>query len=619
MKRDEFSVNIAPEMEMYGILKSLRYTAETAFAEFIDNSIQSFIDTKIPASENNHISIKISKDEKTIVIEDNAGGIDREHLQTALKPTGLMLQGRKHKKDSLSVYGIGLKSAAIWFSETWMLETSSKGSDLKYVFNFDLPELLREGKEEAMVVAEDEKKDASYTKITIKNNTRIADFDTYANRVVPFILETFHKFSKIARISFEIDGNEVIPAPKRTELTAPNHLVYPPVLKNERIEKPCLINWRTNLDFPYKGRQIKGFFMIREKGSYEQPGIRLLRNKRVIEGTSVYSNTPKEILGTKNKYSAQRLYAELHLDDFEVDFMKTTFTEDLTPLYKKLNKILKEEFNVDFVNQVNSLRPTKATIEEKELIKRLKEEGIYAEIGISSEELKYDPLPKAEEKDESSGDIAGQGEMDLGGSGENAQPPAGGGASNDNSTVTSENGSSGNSSDHLNPTNSSPATENAGSNGPIKITKIVKNSDPNKIVFSDEAANLIIKLDSDKLIDLASSLQNVVWTTNPILITVGVWAFWETICKQLGAQDGTSIDHFLNPKIDAWYGKKDARRKPMKDAIEDIRKKGNCAKHSLHNFNKDASNLNPYMKELDPVLIKCLELLIEEKNTKKVS
>lgn len=73
---------------------------------------------------------------------------------------------------------------------------------------------------------------------------------------------------------------------------------------------------------------------------YGQPGIRLLRNNRVIEGTSVYPNVPDNLLGTKNKYAAQRIYGELELNDFPVDFMKTRFNDNMKDLFGEISKRL---------------------------------------------------------------------------------------------------------------------------------------------------------------------------------------------------------------------------------------------------------------------------------------
>lgn len=612
MKREEFFVDVSPDMEIYNILQVLGYSIDTALAEFVDNSVQAFLDNKDKLQEKPEIRIHVSEANNTISICDNAGGITRETMQFALTPAGITIAGGAHPKNSLSVYGVGMKTASIWFTNHWSLETSPIGKDDKFIFDFNLSTLLEQGTKTGTVIVEDENIDKTYTKITLHNIIRKFSKEDFENKIAPYILETFQKFLNEINILFFYNGEQLTANAKFLELSEPKTLVYMPVNKDGVHEHKCLVKWRIDIKVDFKGVPVTGFFLIRDIGSYEQAGIRLLRNNRVIEGTSVYPNYPSALVKTKNKFSAQRLYGEFHLDGFDVDFMKTRFSDDLDELYQAISDEVKSGFNVNLIWQADHFR---ARQQEKVLLEKLMETRIFANIEEKVSDLKYPKWTEPSKVTEDDNSPTSGGES-VGQTGFNFDSGNTAGA-NDN---TSENGNSNDGlSETKNDTLLNSSSESTGSSSPVKITKITRNSDPNKIVFSERAANLIIELDSDKLIDIANSLQTVVWTRHPNLITIGVWSFWETICKQMGADDNKAIDHFLNPKIDSWYSKKDARRKPMKDAIEEIRKKGNCEKHSLHNYNKDASNLNPWMKELDPVLIKCLEVLIAKKNTQKVS
>ena len=92
-------------------------------------------------------------------------------------------------------------------------------------------------------------------------------------------------------------------------------------------------------------------------GSYKQPRIRLLRNKRVIEGTSIKPNLPESITGTKNKYGAQRIYGEIHLKQFSVNYQKTGFNEDLSGVYSGIREILIDKNNLIQQAENYRLRP----------------------------------------------------------------------------------------------------------------------------------------------------------------------------------------------------------------------------------------------------------------------
>ena len=81
-----FEVDVSPEMQLYKILQRQSYGIDSALAEFIDNSIQSFRDQgkALRSADGAEIRLKvvITVDTKTnqIIIEDNAAGINRENF-----------------------------------------------------------------------------------------------------------------------------------------------------------------------------------------------------------------------------------------------------------------------------------------------------------------------------------------------------------------------------------------------------------------------------------------------------------------------------------------------------------------------------------------------------------
>ena len=289
MPKGNFRVDISPEMRLYKILQRQAYGIETALAEFIDNSVQSFIDRQdaIKAIERStpslKVNIKISLTENRIVVEDNAGGINRENFQRAIR-MGHDNQAAQNI-ESLSVYGIGMKSAAIWLSNQWCIETSALGSNEKLTTTFDLDQLLKSGENTIEVATEPENKNEHYTRIII--NDCLRDLDNHSNvfrdSVLPYLQETFFKFKDVDITM--VHDDEVLQTDK-AYLTSPSPLVFPRVDTNGDKISNDPVTWRRNLNFQHEGKQVRGFIMIMDTGSYHGPGIRLLRNRRVIEGTS---------------------------------------------------------------------------------------------------------------------------------------------------------------------------------------------------------------------------------------------------------------------------------------------------------------------------------------------
>ena len=367
---NSFKVDVSPSMEIYRHHQNYPYSIQTALAEFIDNSVQSYIDHQKTIStidkKKNSLKVKIciKKETNEINVIDNAGGINKENFEKAIQ----LGTNVKYPETSLSKFGLGMKTAATWFSSIWQIETSALNSTDKLTSEFNLDELEQKRETKISVFVDKEKEKIHYTKIIIKNSQRIESKEYYEEVVIPHLTETFFKFKNLLSIRVEFD-NEVLESKKNGRIKKayfdpPEPLNCPILDKDNRSLKDTNKKWRRNIEINYGNRKVKGHFRIMKKGSYLQPGIRLLRNRRVIEGTIVKPNRPKILFGTGlNKYAGFRLYGELHLTNFELDFMKTKFV-GLDPLYFELKKELQKA--PSFIHQLNRLRKDTDTTSEIE-------------------------------------------------------------------------------------------------------------------------------------------------------------------------------------------------------------------------------------------------------------
>ncbi|MBO9490450.1 ATP-binding protein [Endozoicomonas sp. G2_1] len=585
-----FSVDVSPEMQIYGVLQHLNYDLETAFAEFIDNSIQSFIDSEkklakldTDSSPKLNIKIEISSKENQIVISDNAGGIKREDIHRALR---LGVQLGIHSTDSLSVYGIGMKSSSIWFTDNWSIKTSALGENEKLDFNFELQKLLKNNQSSAEVISTDASASEHYTNIILRNHIRFESAEHYQDVIIPFIAETFMNYRNKVSIEFYYDGKLLSPNKKKTQLSQPKVMVYPPVTKNGDVKEQALVTWKIPFDFVYKSRKVHGFIMLRETGSYVQPGLRLLRNNRVIEGTTVRSNIPELLLGTKNKYAAQRIYGELNLDTFPVDFMKTNFNENLKGLYDELRKKLTTDYNVDLLFQANYFRNKVSKLEHNQsIVKELLDKQLHAEINKNGVSLVQtnglnasDTIPENEstEPPSSPDEITQQGEM---------PEPEG----NQSSAPSDEN-------------NSSQNTNTGSSNNNGFLEPLPEN----RVSFSEKLNNTLKQLTGNKPEHLYSSLCTISLKKHSVLAYVGAWSFLEMFTALIGRNSSTSFPDFLGSKINE-YTKEKTTRTELKRVVSDISTKGNCTKHSGVYWNHTAMDLKPAFIILEPFIIYLVE------------
>ena len=109
-------VNIRPGVSVLAILKYLNYRAWFALAEFVDNSIQSYLANKssLEKIEGSDFILKIRIDINAngcLTIRDNAFGIPLADFPRAFRPAAI-----PPDRSGLSEFGMGMKSAACWFS-----------------------------------------------------------------------------------------------------------------------------------------------------------------------------------------------------------------------------------------------------------------------------------------------------------------------------------------------------------------------------------------------------------------------------------------------------------------------------------------------------------------------
>ena len=98
-------VNIRPDVGMLSVLPALNYRPWYALAEFVDNSLQSFAANRaaLAAVEGRdaHLTVEIEYGaaDETIVIRDNAAGINRADFARAFRPGGCLAGVSRRRRD----------------------------------------------------------------------------------------------------------------------------------------------------------------------------------------------------------------------------------------------------------------------------------------------------------------------------------------------------------------------------------------------------------------------------------------------------------------------------------------------------------------------------------------
>ena len=129
---------ITPDIGVLNAFKNFNYKSWYALAEYIDNSLQSFISKKnLSSLKRDKCIVNIKFEDRKIMIKDNAFGISENEHSRAFT-AGIPPSNNK----GLSEFGVGMKSAAIWFAPKWKVKTQPCESNLEFEYIFDLSEII---------------------------------------------------------------------------------------------------------------------------------------------------------------------------------------------------------------------------------------------------------------------------------------------------------------------------------------------------------------------------------------------------------------------------------------------------------------------------------------------
>ena len=180
MEKDSYiskpqTVSVAIGTSMYGRFKDLPNTPSHVLAEFVDNALQSYRDNKsiLESMEPDYklrVSIYFAMDTDgkiiSVDVNDNAGGISKDKFNTAFMPA------KKPDNDlGLNEFGMGLKTAACWLGEDWLVKTSAINEPESKTINFCLNDICAEDLRELPVKYKAENSQEHYTHIHIESPT----------------------------------------------------------------------------------------------------------------------------------------------------------------------------------------------------------------------------------------------------------------------------------------------------------------------------------------------------------------------------------------------------------------------------------------------------------------
>lgn len=327
-------VSIRPGVSILSVLRHLNYRPWYAIAEFVDNAIQSAIANQgqLEKTDGKDYRVRISveldpNDAGRIRIADNAAGINKKDYVRAFRPAEI-----PPERNGLSEFGMGMKSAACWFSPVWTVRTKALGEEIERKVSFNIAKIVNDDIEELDIQSSKASREAHYTEIILKDLYKTPQGNT-VKKIKEHLTSIYRVFIRNGLLELTFDGETLAYEPPKI-LVAPYY----------KTPKAPPKTWRKEIEFSFGDKmRAKGFAAIRETASTSGAGFALLRRDRLILGSGDEGYRPEFVFGKPNSYRYQRIFGELHLEGVEVSHTKDGFKWD--EYEEEFLKKLKHELN----------------------------------------------------------------------------------------------------------------------------------------------------------------------------------------------------------------------------------------------------------------------------------
>src|SRR5262249_52952909 len=265
-------------------------------------STQSYADNKSAldaayAKEGERLEIRITYerlgDEPVFRIVDNAMGMNYSDLEHALKvahppanPTGRCR------------YGMGMKTAACWIGNRWIIKTKKLGERTEYTVEIDVKKIEKNDPSLKTTLVKNLKPDDHYTIIEIYDHNR--EFKGRTIGKIKQYLKSMYRFD-FQRGSLDLFYND-------EQLSWEG---FDDRLRKNRAGEPMRKDFRFEID----GKKVHGWAGVLDKGARADTGFSIFHSERVVKGWPD-AWRPERIFGlNRNDLLNQRLLGEIHLDD----------------------------------------------------------------------------------------------------------------------------------------------------------------------------------------------------------------------------------------------------------------------------------------------------------------
>ena len=313
------TVNIRPGVSVLSVLRHLNYKPWFALAEFVDNAVQSFDECRdaLRTQHGNDFKVEVrinieSTKPGRISIKDNAGGIAELDFPRAFRPAAVPTD-----TSGLSEFGMGMKSAACWFSPRWHVRTKALDEVVERTVRFDVDKIVHDQLEELEISQAPSDQNLHFTEVVLEDLHHVPVKKT-VSKIKEHLTDIYREFIRAGELELYFNDELLTYA-------EPGILVTSYV----RDKGGEARTWRKDIHFDFgDGLSVTGFAALRDPGNFARCGFALFRRGRLIQGSGDEGYRPQLIYGQPGSFRSLRLFGELHLEGFEVSHTKDGFRWD---------------------------------------------------------------------------------------------------------------------------------------------------------------------------------------------------------------------------------------------------------------------------------------------------
>ncbi|HXF49470.1 MAG TPA: ATP-binding protein [Verrucomicrobiae bacterium] len=293
-------IDITPDKSLLPKMGFAGYSIPQAIAELVDNSIDAMLE-----GQKLKIAIHIEKD--SIIIADNASGMDEKHITKAL------VLAHSEKKGKLGEFGLGMKVACLNLGDQFSVTTKPFNEEREFTIDYDSTDWANNPKDWEIPLKETETGNGDH--YTVVKISKLRKFHpNLANYIRSDLQRRFAPYINNHDVEIIVNKKKCIP---------------------EKVE--LIDDQKTNFEIELKsGNIVRGWYGLLKQGSQKGwYGFSTFRRGRMI--------TAFDKIGIGEHPTIARIVGEIHMDHVPVTTTKREFEKE-SPEYREVEEALKKEF-----------------------------------------------------------------------------------------------------------------------------------------------------------------------------------------------------------------------------------------------------------------------------------